>query len=145
MWRMVRAAATLFPIFHGHRLTLRKALNVVLSRLLPRSPTARSRLWARVERLLQVGELAVLGRFERDGDRVGFAFVAEVGQSPDILADLGEGGQQARVSTQAAGVVFPARGVLGRSIAASRPVRSGPGCSRRGSCASSTTTGRRRA
>lgn len=61
-----------------------------------------------VVRLLQVGELAVLGRFERDGDRVGFAFVAEVGQSPDILADLGEGGQQARVSTQASGVVFPA-------------------------------------
>ena len=47
------------PIFHGHRLMLRRALKVVLSRLLPRLPIAEPVVGA-VERLLQVGELAVL-------------------------------------------------------------------------------------
>lgn len=46
MCRMVRAAAAMSPMCQGSRLMLRRALKVVLSRLLPRSPTARSRLWA---------------------------------------------------------------------------------------------------
>jgi hypothetical protein len=45
---MTRAAAAMFPIFQGQTLILRSDLKVVLSRLLPRSPIARSRLWARL-------------------------------------------------------------------------------------------------
>lgn len=35
MWRMTNAAATIFPIRHGSRLTLRNALKVVLSSEFP--------------------------------------------------------------------------------------------------------------
>lgn len=45
-WRMTSAAATIFPIRHGSRLTLRSALKVIFSSELPRSPIARTLLWA---------------------------------------------------------------------------------------------------
>jgi len=46
MWRSTRAAATMSPIFQGQSLTLRSALNVVFSKEFPRSPMARTPLWA---------------------------------------------------------------------------------------------------
>jgi len=62
MWRITRAAAMIFPIFHGQRLTLRRALSVVLSREFPRSrrPLAVVRL---VVGFLLVGELSTFGFF----------------------------------------------------------------------------------
>jgi LuxR family maltose regulon positive regulatory protein len=45
-WRIMSAAATIFPIRHGSRLTLRRALNVIFSSEFPRSPIARTLLWA---------------------------------------------------------------------------------------------------
>ena len=52
----------IFPIFHGQRLTLRRALSVVLSREFPRSrrPLAVVRL---VVGFLLVGELSTFGFF----------------------------------------------------------------------------------
>jgi hypothetical protein len=44
--RITRAAATIRPMVCGQRLTLRRALNVIFSSELPRSPTARIPLWA---------------------------------------------------------------------------------------------------
>ncbi|WP_170201897.1 hypothetical protein [Salinispora arenicola] len=55
------------------------AMKVVFRRLLPRSPTARSRLWAWLNCCL-ARVSPPLGSFERDDDGVGFALVAEVGQ-----------------------------------------------------------------
>ncbi len=38
----------ILPMVQGQRLTLRRALKVVLSREFPRSPMARTALWARL-------------------------------------------------------------------------------------------------
>ena len=48
MCRITRAAAVIRPMVQGQRLTLRRALKVVLSSELPRSPMARTALWARL-------------------------------------------------------------------------------------------------
>src|SRR3954470_7657881 len=45
-WSITSAAAAMAPILHGHELTLRSALKVILIRKFPRSPTARFPLWA---------------------------------------------------------------------------------------------------
>jgi hypothetical protein len=46
MCRSTRAAATIRPMVCGHRLTLRRALKVIFSMELARSPMARMPLWA---------------------------------------------------------------------------------------------------
>jgi hypothetical protein len=46
-----------------------------------------------VELFLGVGEPTALGFLERDGDGVGFAFVAQIAQDPQIVEGVGESGQ----------------------------------------------------
>jgi hypothetical protein len=48
MCRITSAAAEIRLIVQGQRLTLRRALKVVLSTEFPRSPIARTALWARL-------------------------------------------------------------------------------------------------
>jgi hypothetical protein len=50
-----------------------------------------------VERLLLVGQLAVLRFLEGDDYGVGFAFVAQIGQGAQLATDGAEGVEQARM------------------------------------------------
>ncbi len=80
MWRMTRAAATIFLIRQGLRLMLRSARNVILSRELPRSPIARRALWALLNCCLARVIPAPFGLLETDGYGLGQSFVAQVAE-----------------------------------------------------------------
>src|SRR5919112_5862503 len=77
MWSRTSAAAVIAPIRQGHRLTRRRALNVVLSSEFPRSATARVAQCSMLT-VRSVGRLR--GLLDRTGEPVGLVEVAQVGQ-----------------------------------------------------------------
>ncbi|GAB7042785.1 MULTISPECIES: hypothetical protein [Catenuloplanes] len=79
---MTSAAATVFPIRHGSRLTLRRARNVISGRAFGAFTDRAQAVVGLVELLLNQQQSAVLRSFERDRDRVGQAFVPEVAETP---------------------------------------------------------------
>jgi hypothetical protein len=88
-------------------------LKVILSSELPRSPIAFA-VVGFVVGLLFVGELATSGFLERDGDRAGFAFVAEVTERGSVLGDPDlERGKDLQMFAQRGRVVLAARTDLG--------------------------------
>jgi hypothetical protein len=111
VWSRTRAAATIFPICQGHRLTLRSALKVILSRALPRSAMARMPLWARLS-CCCAREPAVLECLERPGDGVGFALVAQIAEGAEVTAGRGKSGQDLGVGAHRGGVVLTAGSYL---------------------------------
>jgi hypothetical protein len=109
MCRITRAAAAIRPMLQGQRLTLRRALKVVSSREVPAFADGADGVVGAVELLLDIGAGTVLRLLERDGDRAGFALVAQVAEHAQVV--VGPGGQQRQdlaVFPQGGGVVFTA-------------------------------------
>src|SRR3954470_9125247 len=92
MCRITRAAAVIRPMLQGQRLTLRNALKVVLSSEFPRSPMARTALWARLNCWCTSVQARFFGFLNATVDRGGFAFVAQIAQHPQVV--VGPRGQQ---------------------------------------------------